>query len=107
MTYTLCGVGIDTSHTSHILIANKNNLKLFANTFAYLYILLYLCTMKKDEIIELLKEQSRVLKEELESANNSVSSLVKQINELTERIKSLEELLAQNTTDESNRTSAR
>ena len=44
--------------------------------------------MKKDEIIELLKEQLRV-------ANDTVSSLTTQVNELIERIKSLEELLVQ------------
>ncbi len=44
--------------------------------------------MKKDEIIELLKEQLRV-------ANATVSSLTTQVNELIERIKSLEELLVQ------------
>ena len=44
--------------------------------------------MKKDEIIELLKEQLRV-------ANDTVSSLTTQVNELIERIKSLEELLIQ------------
>ena len=41
-----------------------------------------------DEIIELLKEQLRV-------ANDTVSSLTTQVNELIERIKSLEELLVQ------------
>ena len=44
--------------------------------------------MKKDEIIELLKEQLRV-------ANDTVGSLTTQVNELIERIKSLEELLVQ------------
>ena len=44
--------------------------------------------MKKDEIIELLKEQLRV-------ANDTVGSLTTQVNELIERIKSLEELLIQ------------
>ena len=44
--------------------------------------------MTKDEIIELLKEQLRL-------ANESVSSLTIQVGELTERIKSLEEMLVQ------------
>lgn len=56
--------------------------------FACLDIFSYLCTMKKDEIIELLKEQLRV-------ANDTVSSLTTQVGELIERIKSLEEQLVQ------------
>ena len=44
--------------------------------------------MKKDEIIVLLKEQ-------LQQANTTVSSLTLQVNELIKRIKSLEELLVQ------------
>ena len=44
--------------------------------------------MKKDEIIELLREQLRL-------ANDTVSSLTIQVGELTERIKSLEEMLVQ------------
>ncbi len=64
---------------------NKNK---YLKTLAYLDISSYLCTMKKDEIIELLKEQLRV-------ANDTVSSLTTQVNELIERIKSLEELLVQ------------
>ena len=44
--------------------------------------------MKKDEIIVLLKEQ-------LQQSNATVGSLTAQVNELIERIKSLEELLVQ------------
>lgn len=51
--------------------------------------------MTKDEIIELLKEQNQALKDMLETANNSVSSLTAQVGELTERIRSLEVLLVQ------------
>ena len=67
------------------LYISKNK---YLKTLAYLDIFSYLCTMKKDEIIELLKEQLRV-------ANDTVSSLTIQVNELIERIKSLEELLVQ------------
>ena len=67
------------------LYISKNK---YLKILAYLDIFSYLCTMKKDEIIELLKEQLRV-------ANDTVSSLTIQVNELIERIKSLEELLVQ------------
>ena len=67
------------------LYISKNK---YLKILAYLDIFSYLCTMKKDEIIELLKEQLRV-------ANDTVSSLTTQVNELIERIKSLEELLVQ------------
>ena len=67
------------------LYISKNK---YLKILAYLDIFSYLCTMKKDEIIELLKEQLRV-------ANDTVSSLTLQVNELIERIKSLEELLVQ------------
>lgn len=67
------------------LYISKNK---YLKILAYLDIFSYLCTMKKDEIIEFLKEQLRV-------ANDTVSSLTIQVNELIERIKSLEELLVQ------------
>ena len=67
------------------LYISKNK---YLKILAYLDIFSYLCTMKKDEIIELLKEQLKV-------ANDTVSSLTTQVNELIERIKSLEELLVQ------------
>ena len=67
------------------LYISKNK---YLKILAYLDIFSYLCTMKKDEIIELLKEQLRV-------ANDTVSSLTIQVNELIKRIKSLEELLVQ------------
>ena len=67
------------------LYISKNK---YLKILAYLDIFSYLCIMKKDEIIELLKEQLRV-------ANDTVSSLTIQVNELIERIKSLEELLVQ------------
>ena len=51
--------------------------------------------MKKDEIIELLKEQLQLANEQLQQANTTVSSLTLQVNELIKRIKSLEELLVQ------------
>ena len=57
-------------------------------TLAYPDIFSYLRTMKKDEIIALLKEQLR-------QANDTVSSLTIQVGELIERIKSLEEQLVQ------------
>ncbi len=70
--------------------------------FAYLDIFSYLCTMKKDEIIVLLKEQLQfaneqlqLANEQLQQANATVGSLTAQVNELIERIKSLEELLVQ------------
>ncbi len=70
--------------------------------FAYLDIFSYLCTMKKDEIIVLLKEQLQFANEQLQLANKqlqqanaTVGSLTAQVNELIERIKSLEELLVQ------------
>lgn len=56
---------------------------------------LYLCTMTKDEIIELLKEEIQSLKGLLATANNTVSSLTHQVGELTNRIASLEALLVQ------------
>lgn len=62
---------------------------------ACLDIFSYLCTMKKDEIIVLLKEQLQLANEQLQQANATVSSLTTQVNELIERIKSLEELLVQ------------
>ena len=51
--------------------------------------------MTKDEIIVLLKEQLQLANEQLQQANTTVSALTLQVNELIERIKSLEELLIQ------------
>ena len=60
--------------------------------FAYLDIFSYLCTMKKDEIIVLLKEQLQfaneqlqLANEQLQQANATVGSLTAQVNELIER----------------------
>ena len=65
--------------------------------------------MKKDEIIELLKEQLQLANEQLQQANTTVSSLTLQVNELIERIKSLEELLVQKgiAIDKANRQNAK
>ena len=52
--------------------------KKYVKALAYLDIFSYLCTMTKDEIIVLLKEQ-------LQQANATVSSLTLQVGELIER----------------------
>ena len=51
--------------------------------------------MKKDEIIVLLKEQLQLANKQLTQATSTGRSLTTQVNELIERIKSLEELIVQ------------
>ena len=84
----MCKVAFNRLYISKIA---KNK---YLKSLACLDIFSYLCTMKKDEIIVLLKEQLQLANEQLQQAN-TVSSLTTQVNELIERIKSLEELLVQ------------
>lgn len=85
----MCKVAFNRLYISKIA---KNK---YLKSLACLDIFSYLCTMKKDEIIVLLKEQLQLANEQLQQANATVSSLTTQVNELIERIKSLEELLVQ------------
>ena len=66
----MCKVVFNRLYISKI-VKNK-----YLKILAYLDIFSYLCTMKKDEIIELLKEQLRV-------ANDTMSSLTCRVSELT------------------------